>query len=93
MLGFAEEAPPHLRGDSSTAGTDYGQKLEAVIPPTSKLVSKLFPKLRPDPPIQKLESQVKTETPLFNITQYTNSDNVGGIMSRNCFNYSYCKLY
>lgn len=58
---FAEQAPPPLRGDSVTAGGDYSQKWEAVIPPTSKLVSKLFPKLRPDPLMPKLESQVSKE--------------------------------
>lgn len=61
VLCLVEQAPLPLRGDSLNAGGDYGQKLEAIIPPTSKLVSKLFPKLRPDPPMPKLESQVSKE--------------------------------
>lgn len=33
--------------------------LELVPPPTSLLVSKLFPKLKPDPPKSKLPAQVR----------------------------------
>lgn len=82
MLCFAEQASPPMWGDGLTAGADYGQKLEAIIPPTSKLVSKLFPKLRPDPPMPKLESQVRAlllnrNTHIQYCPRYTSMDNVG----------------